>query len=1036
MRVRALALALLAIVAAAGVAGAQTTGEIFGKVTDESIAVLPGVTVTVTSPVLLQPLTAVTSVTGTYQFPRLQVGVYAVKFELAGFNTVVRPDVQITVGFNAQVNAVMPVSSVKETVTVLGAAPVVDTRETGTKQTFTLEALQSVPSARDPWVILQQTAGIAMDRENIGGNMSGQQSNFVARGANQQNTKYLLDGVDVTDMASTGASISYYDFDSFEEITVRTGGVDVTQQTGGVGVNLVTKSGSDKFRASGRFLVTDDQFESQNITDEMRKQGATAGNPIQNIKDYGFEVGGPIKRGRAWIWGSLAKQTVNVGVVGFYRSTPECQAVKAQPLDYSIADVNACLNADLTELSSTNLKAEVQLFKGNKLSFFNNMAKKFRNARGADDLHPFETTTTQDAVPAQYGRAWWTVGPNPTYKVGDQWVLSDRLLLDVQWAHVGGNYIADVQKPEFLDVQPTLIISTGMNGRSATQVINIRPAHSVNANVNYFAPGVMGGDHSLKVGGYWRGNSSYTATHVGGNATVRFPTALSNDCSLLATGCQVAVTRDGESVYDLNNIALYGQDTFVRGRVTLQLGLRYDRNHNVALASHVSASPLLPDWLPAVDFPGVDPGIVFNNVSPRLGFTYDLRGTGQTLVHANWALYYGQVGSGGGTVATGYAFAINPVTPVTVRYPWVDANNDKTAQTSEIIASSKPLAVTGNWSPLNPTAVATANTIDPELKNDNTQEVIVGFDHQLRGGIAVGVNYIWRKYADFQRLAVQGLSPSDWVPVSFTPAAASCPASQNADCPTVTYYQPTKQVSTVTQLTNFSAAEYNRTFNGIEISARKRMANHWMANVSYSYNSTIVNNGYGGTVGNTYNEDPTNLAMRDGYQYRLPDRRPGIRQRLREHQVDAEDERRIRGAAGLQPRGLLQRAPGFPVRAHDPEPVACQRRRDGHGAARSHRREPAAQLLQRGLPRGSAGEVQGSEPRAVIGRVQPHQQQHDPGAPRDAERGERQPDPGGGGPAGGSHRRQSQVVAIRGGGASAPPFVRRLIPPFAADRLG
>jgi len=406
-----------------------------------------------------------------------------------------------------------------------------------------------------------------------------------------------------------------------------------------------------------------------------------------------------------------------------------------------------------------------------------------------------------------------------------------------------------------------------MNGRSATQVINIRPGHSVTANANYFMPGVMGGDHSFKAGGYWRANSSYTGTHVGGNATVRFPTALSNDCSLLATGCQVAATRDGESVYDLTNIALYGQDTWVRDRLTLQLGLRYDRNHNVALASHVPASPLLPDWLPAVDFPGVDPGIVFNNVSPRVGFTYDLRGGGKTLAHANWALYYGQVGSGGGSVATGYAFAINPVTPVTVRYPWVDANGDKFAQTSEIVASSKPLAVTGNWSPLDPGAVATANTIDPNLKNDNTQEIIVGLDHQLPGGMAVGVNYIWRKYANFQRLAVQGLSPSDWVPVSFTPPAASCPASQNADCPAVTYYQPTKQVSTVTELTNFSSEEYNRTFNGIEITARKRMANHWMANVSYSYNSTIVNNGYGGTVGNTYNDDPTNLDMRDGYQY-------------------------------------------------------------------------------------------------------------------------------------------------------------------------
>src|SRR5262245_1653419 len=231
----------------------QQTGEIFGKVTDQSGAVMPGVTVTVTGTVLLQPLTAVTSDRGTYQFPRLEVGSYTVRFELTGFKTVVDEDVRVTVGSSAQMNAVLSVSTVQETVTVSGQIPIVDTKETGTRQTFTNELLQQIPSARDPWVILQQTAGIAMDRENIGGNMSGQQSNYVSRGGMPFNNKWSLDGVDITDMAATGASPTYYDFDAFEEMTITTGGVDVTQQTGGVGINLITKSGSDRFRGSSRF---------------------------------------------------------------------------------------------------------------------------------------------------------------------------------------------------------------------------------------------------------------------------------------------------------------------------------------------------------------------------------------------------------------------------------------------------------------------------------------------------------------------------------------------------------------------------------------------------------------------------------------------------------------------------------------------------------------------------------------------------------------------------------------------------------------
>ena len=322
MRVRIFALALLAVLAiGAAPAWAQSqTGEIFGKVTDQSGAVLPGVTVTLTGPVLLQPLTAVTSGTGTYQFPRLDIGTYSVKFELEGFKTVINEGIKVTVGFSAQVNTQLGVSAIQETVTVTGQSPIVDTKETGTKQTFTLELLQSIPSARDPWVMLQQTAGIAMDRENIGGNMSGQQSNYVSRGGNPTNNKWSLDGVDITDMSATGASPSYYDFDAFEEMTINTGGVDVTQQTGGVGINLVTKSGTDKFRGSSRFYVTDQKVESNNITDTMRQQGASSGNPIQNIKDYGIELGGPIKKGRAWIWGSIGKQTVGVGVLNFYQA--------------------------------------------------------------------------------------------------------------------------------------------------------------------------------------------------------------------------------------------------------------------------------------------------------------------------------------------------------------------------------------------------------------------------------------------------------------------------------------------------------------------------------------------------------------------------------------------------------------------------------------------------------------------------------------------------------------------------------------------
>src|SRR5262249_58753755 len=124
---------------------------------------------------------------------------------------------------------------------------------------------------------------------------------------------------------------TYYDCDAFEEMTINTGGVDVTQQTGGVGINLVTKSGTDRFKGSSRYYVTDKALESQNVTDAQRRQGASSGNPIQNIKDYGLEAGGPLKRGRAWIWGAVGQQTGGGGRRGFLQPTAACEFVEPEP---------------------------------------------------------------------------------------------------------------------------------------------------------------------------------------------------------------------------------------------------------------------------------------------------------------------------------------------------------------------------------------------------------------------------------------------------------------------------------------------------------------------------------------------------------------------------------------------------------------------------------------------------------------------------------------------------------------------------------
>src|SRR5581483_1207329 len=209
------------------------------------------------------------------------------------------------------------------------------------------------------------------------------------------------------------------------------------------------------------------------------------------------------------------------------------------------------------------------------------------------------------------------------------------------------------------------------------------------------------------------------------------------------------------------------------------------------------------------------------------------------------------------------SFQINPVTAANVRFPWNDANGDKVIQPNEVLATlANVLSFGGNYDPANPGFLGTANTVDPNLKNDTTDEFIVGVDREIGLGFAVGANYIWRRYAGFQFTDTLGLEPSDYTAFTYQ---ATCPAG--AYCPAITYYAPNFRIPGVTNLTNFTSDQYNRTYNGVELTGRKRMSHHWLMNTSFAYNSTVVNNGYAGAAANTVSEDPTNKAMRDGYQY-------------------------------------------------------------------------------------------------------------------------------------------------------------------------
>jgi hypothetical protein len=840
---RAALLLTVVLCTAVNVLAQQQTGEIFGRVTDKSGAVLPGVTVSVQGPALIQPRLVVTSETGTYRVPEIPIGTYRVSFELPGFRTMVLEEIRITIGFRAQVNTSLELSSVQETVTVTGESPLIDTRETGVSTTFDLETMQTLPSARDPWVMLERTPGITMDRVNVGGNQSGQQSGYISRGSSTGNNKWSIDGVDITDMSATGASPIYYDFDMLQEMQVTTGGADVTQQTGGVGINLVTRSGTDQFRGSGRVYVTDQKFQDDNITDELREQGAGSGAPIQNIRDYGFDVGGPIKKGRAWYWGSYGTQDVKVGVVGFYKDNPTCRpgGDTLDPRDTPTDVLRDCLETDLTTLNNYNWKVSVVPFTNNRLNFQNTWAAKVRNARDASDTRPIETTYRQKAVSSDFGTAGWITGPSPFWKVADQQVISDRWLMDVMWSHLGNNFVLDFHEDSLRDVQARQEISTGLWGRSFQQSIFLRPTNSFDVATNYFLPGTLGGDHAFKVGYRWRSAHSTSLNHRGGFVIARFDDGVADSADIY---------RDGNSVAHLDTQAFYLQDTYTKNRLTLNLGFRVDRQRDSAVAVEVPANPLFPQLMPSVNFAGADAGVTWTDLSPRLGFTYDITGDGRNILAASYSTYFGQMGPGelsGQLAATGAVF---------VRYPWTDRNGDEFVQPNEVNTAVPFLSKSTAYDPANPTSTTSPTTVDPAIKNDRTREFIFGFDRQVGSTMAVGANYIWRKYDQFRWNDRIGFSSADYRSRTFAPT--TCPA--RARCETVTYFEPTRQIPSANVYTN--QPDRYRNFNGVELTFQRRYMNRWSMNASLA-----LNDARDFWDSPAAYEDPTNIAMQHDAQY-------------------------------------------------------------------------------------------------------------------------------------------------------------------------
>jgi hypothetical protein len=799
---RALALTLAASVALLGLAlpaGAQApTGNVFVTVSDASGERLPGVTVTIGG--IGADKLQITNSQGQARFLSLDPGAWNVRAELEGFGSVEYPGVDVRVGRNTEIELKLT-PAVEETITVTSESPLLDERKLQQGTTVSQVELEKIPTARDPWAILNQTPGVLVDRVNVGGNESGQQASFRAQGVDDTQNDFLVDGVSITDMRALGASSTYYDFDQFAEMQFSTGGTDVTKTTAGVGVNLVTKRGSNEFRGSARFYGTKAKGyfggamkQSQPNVDqsdlapgqclpgeEIAGCRVYSGAKIREIEDLGFEAGGAVLRDKLWLWGSWGQNDVQQNA--------------------------ASGTADDTILENTSLKANAQFTQSNSAVASWNDGDKLKFGRNASTTRPDITT-------------WNQRGPSAIYRFEDTHVFSSNLFLTgtyslgdfgFQLAAKGG---AGPSAPESWRRSDGVWQDNFQSGGATG------PNDELKADASYFF-NTGSASHELKLGGRFRTYETSSTFDWPGRDIFTFNTRTTH---------RVVAKRGFAPPVTIEYFSLWAQDTITFGKLTVNLGLRFDDQSGVNEPARIAANPMVPDVLPAIDFPGIDEEFTWETIAPRVGLTYALGANRETLIRASLAQFADQLGVGTviRTNPAGFSYAYFTL-------PYQDTNY--TGDGSELNDPTLPNLNPVGFDPANPTSLVSPNVTDPGLDAPLTTELVLNLEHALLPEFVVGLTVTARNAEDILETRTilrdangqtRTITAGDYVADGFL--TGTLPGGLSGGS-TLSYNVP---VFSLREDFDFTGGTYllngarERDYLGGAVTFTKRLANRWM----------------------------------------------------------------------------------------------------------------------------------------------------------------------------------------------------------------
>ena len=694
MRTYAWCAAMLLAAGSMAPAFGQTLGSIEGTVADAQGLAVPGATVTLAGEALIAPQVAVTLVDGTYRFRALGRGSYDLTFELPGFQTLVREGVIIEGSRVIRIDAVLELAAVAETVTVTGAAPVVDIRTTALVNDFGTAELQEVPSATDVWAVLGQTAGVRMRGFDVGGSHKSQQTGYESFGIRDQN-RILADGVDTTE--GDGGTGFYFDYYSIEEFTTTAAGADVEMTAPGSLVMMTMKSGGNDFSGMFHGDYEHESFVGENTDADLEARGYT-GNPNLLFFETHADLGGPIVRDRAWFY-------------AFYNHFR---------IDKAVSGIDRSVATDLGDFDNFGGKVTVQLTGKDRLIGYTQWGLKEKPKRG------LSTDVGPDSVLAQASWSW-------AHKAEWQRVWDDRTFMTAAIKHFGFGWpmvpqVDPGSQPPRLDTATGRLSGAGwfpgVNGAPPFTFVRWKP--QATATLNHYAPD-FGGSHDLKFGYEFQIDSS----RVGANANsgpIRYLDDSANGRPFNVDRIMLfSVPAEGEIASDDRNRhhAAFIQDTWrPTDRLSLNLGVRYEQQRTYFLDA--ASEPFLADFFPT-GTTGGRTNVVWNTWAPRLGLTFALAPS--TVLKGHYGRYYVNLADSHG--------AANPASVAWIRYAFLDSNaNGVYDGPAELGAKLDEQGATG-------LALATEGTpVDSDLEPEYVDELSVSLEHEVAADTSLRFSYV------------------------------------------------------------------------------------------------------------------------------------------------------------------------------------------------------------------------------------------------------------------------------------------------------